>query len=369
MLSLGVFWRRHKRKILVGLGILGGGYCAYKLYDAHRRTLAELEREIADERENDELAKAQLQAHFENIQRIANTTTLPHAINYLNGRIAEELDLSRLTERLMRGKDQPDALTPVEKLELWEQLKVLSFTKLLSSIWGMALLNLYIRVQVNILGRHLYIDAARGLGISQLPDGDSLGVDDQQKFLASADFLSSHGLPALTSYMRETTQEVLRGKHLRDNFDNATLHEVILQVLDKFMSTASRHHWLGYLMPENDRSEVATTSNDDPILPAVATYGRLMSETKAVLLSSEFSNIVEMTLKMVVNAVVEDFTFPGGGSAVPFKMPLAKLLPRVAQMGSQLLEEQSKNRYIQLIGSSPEVELFFTLLYTNTEIS
>lgn len=34
------------------------------------------------------------------------------------------------------------------------------------SLWSMTTLNLYIRVQVNILGRHLYIDTARGLGSS-----------------------------------------------------------------------------------------------------------------------------------------------------------------------------------------------------------
>lgn len=42
------------------------------------------------------------------------------------------------------------------------------FTKMVSSLWAMTLLSLYIRVQVNILGRHLYIDTARGLGYSQL---------------------------------------------------------------------------------------------------------------------------------------------------------------------------------------------------------
>lgn len=67
-----------------------------------------------------------MQAHFENIQRIADTTTLPHAIHCLSSRVSGELDLLHLTERLMRGKDQPSTLTPAEKLQLWEQLKILS---------------------------------------------------------------------------------------------------------------------------------------------------------------------------------------------------------------------------------------------------
>ena len=36
------------------------------------------------------------------------------------------------------------------------------------SLWAITVLSLYIRVQVNILGRHMYIDTARGLGSSQL---------------------------------------------------------------------------------------------------------------------------------------------------------------------------------------------------------
>lgn len=67
-----------------------------------------------------------MQAHFESIQRIADTITLPHSMQYLSCRIAEELDLSHLTERLMKGKGQPNTLGPTEKLDLWDRLKILS---------------------------------------------------------------------------------------------------------------------------------------------------------------------------------------------------------------------------------------------------
>lgn len=116
-------------------------------------------------------------------------------MNFLDIRLAESLDLTPLTERLIQGKGQPNTLSRTEQLELWDRLKVLSmeqpclvilinvficwlslitlactllfydagFTKMVSSLWAMTMLNLYIRVQVNILGRHLYIDTARGL--------------------------------------------------------------------------------------------------------------------------------------------------------------------------------------------------------------
>ena len=52
-------WRRHRRKVLVTAGVLGSGYFLYKLYDAHKRRLNDLERQLASERENDEFIKAQ----------------------------------------------------------------------------------------------------------------------------------------------------------------------------------------------------------------------------------------------------------------------------------------------------------------------
>lgn len=54
------FWRRHKKKIFVTFGIVGSGYVVYKLYDGHRRRLAELESDLAAQRENEERIKAQL---------------------------------------------------------------------------------------------------------------------------------------------------------------------------------------------------------------------------------------------------------------------------------------------------------------------
>lgn len=54
------FWRRHRRKVFVTAGVLGGGYLLYKLYNGHRQRLADLEKELESERQNDELIKAQL---------------------------------------------------------------------------------------------------------------------------------------------------------------------------------------------------------------------------------------------------------------------------------------------------------------------
>ncbi|KAL6181458.1 hypothetical protein ACLB2K_048113 [Fragaria x ananassa] len=365
MLSLSGFWRRHKRKVLVTTGVLGGGYLLYKLYNAHSQRLADLEAELAREQESsDELLKAKMQAHFESIQSIADTTTLPHVMHYLSSRIAEELDTTDITERLMQMKGKSP-----EKLELWDRLKVISFTRMVLSLWAMTMLSLYIRVQVNILGRHLYIDTARGFGSSFIvEDAELIDRDDQQKFLASSDYLSTYGMPSLILHIQAAAIEVLNGKQLTDRFNTAVLCDTIMQILDKFMSTGSPHHWVNYLMPEDARwAELATAvSSDSTVLPDVTKFEQLMLETRSVISSGEFGNIAEMALRAVVDTVVVDMGAQSGGD-LSSGTPLAKVLARVAQMGPTLLGESSKFR--QIILNVPEVELFFTLIYSQMQIS
>ncbi|XP_047332133.1 peroxisome biogenesis protein 3-2-like [Impatiens glandulifera] len=367
-------WRRHKRKFYLTAGVLGSGYLLYKLYDAHKRKLFDLERELAGERENDEFIKAQMQEHFANIQRIADTTTLPHSMSYLRNQVAEMLDHLHLTEKLTRGKGQPNTLTPAEKLELWDELKLLSFTKTMLSLWSLTMLNLYIRVQVNILGRHLYIETARCFGPSDLlEEADLIDRNDQQQFLASADFLSNEGMLSLIAGMQAAVSEVLIGRQWKDLFNATILHETFVQILDTFMSNGSPHHWINCLMPENDSivSGGGGSGSIDRDPSDLSKLDQLMMEARAVLSSNEFGNIVEISLKRVVDLLVEDSVqFGGDYNLSTTGIPLAKLVPRVAQMSSTLLEEPTNNnRYIQTIQKNPDVEFFFTLLYANMPIS
>ncbi|XP_015059546.1 peroxisome biogenesis protein 3-2-like [Solanum pennellii] len=366
------FWRRYRRKAYVTLGVLGSGYFLYKLYDRHRRKLSDLHTELEQERRSDELIKFLVKAHFENVQRIADSTTLPHVVRCLRSQIERKLDLTHLTERLMKGKDLPNSLTAAQKLELWDRLKILSFTRMVLSLWAATLLSLYIRVQVNILGRHIYIDTARGIGgYGQFDEVDLIDRNDQQQFLASADYLSSFGLPTLISSFEGATSEVLEGKQLKDFFNTTVLHDSVIQILNTFMSMGSPHHWLSFLMPEDSKPNNlgVTSSTGSTDLCNASKFEQLMLEARAVFSSTEFRNIVDTLLKAAVDVLMEDISVLCGDANLTSGMPLAKLLPRIAHMDQILLEEPNRNRYIQVIQDIPEIEIFFTLLYASTAAS
>ena len=45
-----------------------------------------------------------------------------------------------------------------DKLKAWEDLKVLSFTRIAASALSLSVLSLLVRVMLNILGRQLYLE-------------------------------------------------------------------------------------------------------------------------------------------------------------------------------------------------------------------
>ncbi|KAB1212327.1 Peroxisome biogenesis protein 3-2 [Morella rubra] len=389
MHSLRDFWRRHRRKIFVTVGALGGGYVLYKLYDANRRRVIEWERELAEQErilaERENFIKAQMQAHFASIQRIADTTTLPHAMHYLSSRIAEELDHSELTEKLQKAKGQPNS----EKLELWDRIKILSplvqagrssgKRKAKDGLMGPIVRPLLVIAKIHgemewtlEFLEELYGEGFRWVWLDLTKENaDTIDRDDEQKFLASADFLSNVGLSSLISDMLAAATEVLKGKQVAlDLLDTTEFRKTIRLILERFKSIRSPNHWVNYMMPEDARFyEPGSASSTDNEIPSdISKFDQLMVETHAVLASAEFGNVVEISLKAVLDALMEDMAAQSGGSLTSGIL-LIKLLPRVAQMGPLLLGDPSKNQFIQSIQSVPEVELFFTLLYANMSAS
>ena len=59
-----------------------------------------------------------------------------------------------------RSKEGSTPLSQADKLAAWEQLKVAAFGRAVGAAWLLSLLDLFVRVQLNILGRHLYLESA-----------------------------------------------------------------------------------------------------------------------------------------------------------------------------------------------------------------
>lgn len=79
------------------------------------------------------------------------------------------------THASRQSKEQGPALSGPSKLALWEELKLAAFTRAVGALWLLPLLDLFVRVQLNILGRHLYLESALDSRWERVGPGGSCG--------------------------------------------------------------------------------------------------------------------------------------------------------------------------------------------------
>ncbi|KAL5663664.1 hypothetical protein ACJX0J_023772, partial [Zea mays] len=94
--------------------------------------------------------------------------------------------------------------------------------KTVSLMWAMTLLSLYVRVQVTILGSHLYLDFAQGTN-----ESDTFNENGHNTFVAMDDYLVTDKITAFIVQMQNAATE------------------------DMFMALSKDNSWINYLVLEN----------------------------------------------------------------------------------------------------------------------
>lgn len=289
------------------------------------------------------------------------------------------------------------------------------FTRTLSAIWAVSLLDLFVRTQLNILGRHVYTDTARALDATKAGERyKPLSMSCQHKFIAFADYLPHQGLGQLVGDMQAVVEQVMKSKGLKDIYNIANLHDIFLEIRHNF--EGSTCNWMQYVLPVDDSLPddlAAASSAADAAQPSPGTshsgddaaqLGQLMTETRKVLsrqvrlrrsmtglllsdscilfpaylsahshscwgclrpCSKEFGSVLSSSVDAVMDTVVHELfsTFRGNPEA---RIPLAKLLPPVASVGNSLLEHPEDNRYTEMLSTLPEVQSFCAMVYSST---
>lgn len=163
--------------------------------------------------------------HFQSIQKISDGTTVPSLVPHLRARLyhLDGVDLwaEQLRARRPAAGSPPQQNSPTTsgRDSLWSSLVQASFARAVAACWSLPLLQLFVKVQLTLLGRHLFLESqdsegqlqprdARG-GTARTHSRDSstqsfsrllpsrLTLRCQQKFLSYAEFLAQRGLEAV----------------------------------------------------------------------------------------------------------------------------------------------------------------------------
>ncbi|MEQ2289681.1 peroxin [Ameca splendens] len=292
------FWnfiKRHKKKFLFTGAVVGGVYFLGKY--AQKKI-----KEIQEKEATEYIAQARRQFHFESNQRTCNMTVLS-MLPPLREAIVTQLNSESLTA-LLKSK-------PANKLEIWEDLKIISFTRTIVAVYSTCLLVVLLRVQLNIIGGYLYLDNSVGKSVTT----PLTPPDVQQQYLSSIQHLLGDGLTELITRVKTAVQSSLGGMSLKQSLSLLELEQQLSWIRAEVEVDSGRP--LSSYMLTDDENALADqacglTEND------VVTI-RLLNETRDMLDSPEFSRVLSTCLNRAFSRLLDNlaefFRLPVGDSA------------------------------------------------------
>ncbi|XP_067613001.1 peroxisomal biogenesis factor 3 [Eurosta solidaginis] len=201
--SLGDFVTRHRRKFIVTGVLVGGSFVAIKY--AQRKLIEFQERQAREFFE-----KTRRMQHFESTERTCNQVILSMSAE-LYSAIIRECSTDSLLEQLRQN--------PSNKLELWEKMKIVAFTRLTTFIYAASMLVLTLRVQLNLLGGYLYQDITTEK--KQITD------ELKQQYLSLIQhFIQEGGLNELVRTIRAKVVAIMKPLPLTKRFSLSDLEQL-----------------------------------------------------------------------------------------------------------------------------------------------
>ncbi|XP_028296352.1 peroxisomal biogenesis factor 3 [Gouania willdenowi] len=354
--SIWNFMKRHKRKFLFTGAVVGGVYVLGKYAQKKLRDLQEREA-------TEYIAQARRQFHFESNQRTCNMTVLS-ILPSLREAVINQLRSESLTE-LLKTK-------PSNKLEIWEDLKIISFSRTIAAIYSTCMLVVLLRIQLNVIGGYLYLDNSLGKS-TQTPQ------DVQQQYLSSIQHLLGDGLTELISVVKKAVHNSLGGVSLKHNMSLLEVEQQLNWIRAEVEAGTDRP-LSRYMLAdeENTLKDQACGLTESDVMTI-----RLLNETRDVLDSPDFSGVLDVCLNRGFSRLLDnlaEFFRPSPGDPTPssspgdsapssmpdslsaVSLPLAKIIPIInGQINTICSETQS--HFVEDLLTNEQMKRFAAMVY------
>jgi len=268
------------------------------------------------EKEMDQLLEqSRKRQHFESTEKTCNMTVLS-VVPQLTSQICQNLDSDSIT-LLLRNKAP-------NKVQLWEQLKVVGFSRIISLIYSDVLLVILLRTQVHMLGAYLYLS-------NKNPDDSALELNPevQSRFLSASSHFLSTGIERLCQFVERVVSLQVSGLSLKSQVTLSDLERILHDsriAVENELSLQPATYLAEILFPQSD-----------PATPANELL--MLNETRGVLESREVrdlvSNCANVGVSCVLDKLAEVMISLAGESDQEFVHPnrakvyVAKLIPEL----------------------------------------
>ncbi|NXI71779.1 PEX3 factor, partial [Anseranas semipalmata] len=301
-------------------------------------------REIQEREAAEYIAQARRQYHFESNQRTCNMTdfglffflyfflliTVLSMLPTLREALMHQLNSESLTS-LLKNR-------PANKLEIWEDLKIISFTRSIVAVYSTCMLVVLLRVQLNIIGGYIYLDNAAVCKNGTTPLAPP---EVQQQYLSSIQHLLGDGLTELITIVKQAVHKVFGSISLKHALSLLELEQKLKDIRKVVEHKDSEQiapysPLCHYLMPDEE-NPLATqacglTERDTATI-------KLLNETRDMLESPDFSTVLSTCLNRGFSQLLDnmaeffrpteqDLSQNGSvNSLSSVSLPLAKIIP------------------------------------------
>ncbi|XP_017282886.1 peroxisomal biogenesis factor 3 [Kryptolebias marmoratus] len=344
------FIKRHKKKFIFTGAVVGGAYLLGKY--AQKKI-----KEVQEKEATEYIAQARRQFHFESNQRTCNMTVLS-MLPSLREAVVAQLNSESLTA-LLKTK-------PANKLEIWEDLKIISFTRTIVAVYSTCMLVVLLRVQLNIIGGYLYLDNSVGKSVMS----PLAPPDVQQQYLSSIQHLLGDGLTELITVVKKAVQNSLGGVSLKQSLSLLELEQQLSWIRAEVEADSDRSlSWYLLADDENALADQACGLTENDVMTI-----RLLNETRDMLDSPDFTTVLNICLNRgfsrLLDNLAEFFRSPPGDSAPSaapdslsvVSLPLAKIVPIINGQINTICSE-TPSHFVQDLLLNDRVKEFAANVY------
>ncbi|MCL4122187.1 UNVERIFIED_CONTAM: hypothetical protein GTU68_057745 [Idotea baltica] len=279
------FLYRHRRKFLIGGGIVGSivllsRYAEYKIFEWHDKQTSAL------------IEKQKRRHHYEKTRQTANATAL-NLSSSITKIVSDELGIDKILQALHSQ--------PLNKLKLWEELKVQGFSRCISTIYTSALVGSIIHTKLMVLGGYTYNDTVK------IEKSDvKITAVDQEKYLSHLQNFIEKGLPLLINKVRQATDRRVRSLALNHSLSLEKLEgifrDIVLSLNGENTSYTNDKSfklqpWSSYITEQNIKCHSKSTEE-------IAFY-RMTEEMIDVIDSEDFNIVIQNLVHHGINHILD----------------------------------------------------------------
>nr|XP_033794107.1 peroxisomal biogenesis factor 3 isoform X2 [Geotrypetes seraphini] len=232
---------------------------------------------------------------------------------------------------------------PSNKLEIWEDLKIISFTRSIVAVYSTCMLVVMLRVQLNIIGGYIYLDNS---AVGKYGPTIFAPPEVQQQYLSSIQHLLGDGLTELITVVKRAVQKILGSVSLKHALSLLDLEQTLKEVRKEVEQSqepsteraSGRSPLCRFMMPDEENP---LTMQACGLTEKDVTTIKLLNETRDMLESPDFSTVlntcVNKGFSRLLDNIAEFFrpteqdlnqsNFMNSLSSVG--LPLAKIIPIV----------------------------------------